>query len=501
MVTERKKIVDLNCPPLLEVPLMSLPMFLGVKAKMRLIMKRFFSLSILRILFVTVLACVWAGTPALAQRYFSFNDYSGFSLFGSKNLWDVLRKDFKLQHEAEHPFIKAEISWFSSNQKNVDRTVARATPYLYYVREQLKQRNLPGELALLPIVESAYNPFALSHKGAAGIWQFMPETAKFYGLKLNSWYDGRRDIVESTRAALDHLTRLHKKFDGDWLLAIAAYNSGEGMVQSAIDRNRRLGKSTDFWSLSLPEETKRYVPRLIAIANVVNNPKSYDVELSPIRNVPYFTQVDLNSTVNLAQAAKAAEIDVAHLHALNAGYKRTATDPSQPSRLLLPIKAVNKFNTQFNDDDNDEASRFDAAHVPGRFDQSKKTNVFHQFAVALKNTFSRRTDKFTEESEHHVRAAAKSTPSESRQAVEQQRSMLTASLATATGRATKAHQTITVKRIEHEVGAGETLYELARRYGVPVQQIARWNHVGTDHKLKLGEMVALWIDATSVTQV
>ena len=417
--------------------------------------KKSHSTKALRLFLFSILAFVWASTPAVAQRYFSYN-HPNFSLFGTSNLWDALRTDFKLHHEATHPFINAEIGWFSKNQQYIDRTTLRAAPYLYYIREQLKKRNLPGELALLPIIESAYNPFALSNKGAAGLWQFMPDTARSYGLKHNSWYDGRRDIIESTRAALDHLTYLNKRFAGDWLLAIAAYNSGEGLVQAAIDRNRRLGKTTDFWSLALPAQTKQYVPRLMAIANVIQSPDKYAVQLSPIRNAPYFTEIDLDSSVNLSQAAKTANIDVAALHALNAGYKRNATEPAMPSKLLIPIKAINNFNLKAQQDEEQSETRFTKATINSRF-ENPELNISKKF----RNMFN---DDSSEQSSPHAFKA------------EDSKSYI-----------------VKVKHIQHEVAAGETLYKISKHYNISTKDISRWNHFDMQNRLTIGESLNLWV--------
>ncbi len=205
---------------------------------------------------------------------------------------------------------------------------------------------MPAELALLPAVESAFRPFAYSSGRAAGIWQFIPSTGRGFGLKQNWWYDGRRDVVASTRAALDYLKQLNRQFDGDWQLALAAYNSGAGTVRSAIRKNKRQGKPSDFWSLKLPKETKKYVPRLLAISEIFGHPEKYNISLLTIPDEPYFATVDIQSQLDLALAAQMAELSIQEIYQLNSGYNRWATDPEGPHQLHLPIEKADTFLTR-----------------------------------------------------------------------------------------------------------------------------------------------------------
>lgn len=258
------------------------------------------------------------------------------------NLWDEIIEGYGLPTISDSRVDK-NLRWLANNQRYLDRVTQQSRPYLYYVASQLKANDLPQELALLPIVESAYNPFAVSPSRAVGIWQFMPQTGRNFGLAQNHWYDGRRDIVASTDAAIRYLTRLHKMFDDDWLLAVAAYNAGEGTVRRAIERNRKQGKGTDFWSLPLSQQTQSYVPQLIALAKVVANPAKYDLELAAIPNNPYFTTVNVSTPVDLAQAARMTSIDPKELRNLNAGYNRWITNPSGPHQLLVPVADAAQF--------------------------------------------------------------------------------------------------------------------------------------------------------------
>ena len=224
---------------------------------------------------------------------------------GGHDLWARIRSGFRLP-SPDNPAVDAEVDWFVRNQGFIERTINRAQPYLYHIVEQVEARDVPSEIALLPVVESAFQPFAYSPARAAGIWQFIPETGRRFGLRQSWWYDGRRDVIASTRAALDYLTALQEQFGGDWLLAIAAYNCGEGNVARAIQENQRRGLPTDFWSLPLPDETRSYVPRLLAFSRVVSDPGAYGLQLASIPNAPYITRVSIDGPIDLNVAAGVA---------------------------------------------------------------------------------------------------------------------------------------------------------------------------------------------------
>ncbi len=258
------------------------------------------------------------------------------------NLWDEIVDGYGLPEIGDERVSK-NLRWLANNQRYLDRVTLQSRPYLHYIANELKANDLPLELALLPIVESAYDPFAMSPSRALGIWQFMPQTGRNFGLAQNHWYDGRRDIVASTDAAIRYFKRLNTMFDGDWLLAVAAYNAGEGTVRRAIERNRKHGKKADFWSLPLSQQTQSYVPQLIALSKVIANPAKYDLELAAIPNNPYFTTVNVSAPIDLAQAARMAEIDAKELRNLNAGYNRWITNPSGPHQLLVPVADAAQF--------------------------------------------------------------------------------------------------------------------------------------------------------------
>lgn len=270
------------------------------------------------------------------------------------DLWDRLAASFELPHYNESPAVQAQIAWFARHQGYLQRTTQRSAPYMYYVLQELQRRNLPTELALLPMIESAYNPFNYSSRGAGGLWQLMPGTATDLGVKQNWWYDGRRDIFASTNAALDYLTYLRDYFNGNWLLALAAYNSGPGTVQSAIRKNARMGKPTDFWSLPLPQQTQAYVPQFLALASIVKNRHEYPINLPPIDDRPYLAQIDVGAQIDLNHAAQLARMTLKELQQLNPGYNRLATDPTGPHVLILPIDKINAFKESLANLDREE---------------------------------------------------------------------------------------------------------------------------------------------------
>lgn len=259
------------------------------------------------------------------------------------NIWDVLREEFSLPHYEDNPAVQDQIDFLMQDPGFLIRASTRAAPYLYYILQQTRKRHLPAELVLLPMIESAYNPFAYSSAGAAGLWQMMPGTASGYGIKRNSWYDGRRDIVASTKAALNYLVYLQNYFEGNWLLAIAAYDSGEGSVSSAIKRNSYYGEQVDFWSLPLPQETQTYVPRLLALAIIIAHPEHYHVHFPVVQNAPYLAEVDIGGQIDLNHAADLAGMRVKDLKNLNSGFHQLITSTNGSYKIILPIENVAEF--------------------------------------------------------------------------------------------------------------------------------------------------------------
>jgi membrane-bound lytic murein transglycosylase D len=283
----------------------------------------------------TVLAArsVLPGTPVFKADDFKETD-----------LWGRLRSGYAIP-DINNDLVAKHTQYYAKSPDNLARISGRASLYLYHVVQELEKRNMPTELALLPVIESAFNPQASSSVNAAGIWQFMPATGRDFSLKQNLFKDERRGVLASTDAALTYLQRLYTMF-GDWQLALAAYNWGEGNVQKAIKKNQSLGKPTDFESLAdlMPAETRNYVPKLQAVKNIIANPGQYGVSLPAIDNTPYFTAVDKTSDIDLTVAAQLAEMSVDEFKALNPQFKRPVITGDEQTKILLPKENAEKFH-------------------------------------------------------------------------------------------------------------------------------------------------------------
>lgn len=431
------------------------------------------------------------------------------------NLWDRLRHEFQIPCEEDRPQVRAQIAWFMQHQGYLDRTVKRAAPYMYYIYEQVHKRKLPAELVLLPVNESAYNPFASSSVGAAGVWQLMPRTAYGFGVKQNFWYDGRRDIYASTNAALDYLTYLHNYFGGDWLLAIAAYDTGEGNVQIAIRRNAKRDQNTDFWSLSLAQETLSYVPRLLALACIIRNPAKYHITLPPISDKPYLAQVDVGAPIDLERAAQLAGMSLVHLKQLNPGYNRKTIDPTGPYKLILPIDRIALFRERLAKAPTlprtiwgrYKVQRGDSlANIARRYHTSvseiKQANHLKGAVAPVGKIIMIPTG--TAMVTLHPSSDQGSDQSETTTAIAQ-----TIDTASAIPTVTAASDTITETAVDeqaelapapikpelqkriHVIKRGESLMAIARQYKVKVSDLQRWNKL-TSKPLKIGSKLVIW---------
>lgn len=288
--------------------------------------------------------------PPLAQQALRLNPLYIDAL---PDLFDRVRLGYGMP-QVDDPAVDERVEFFLNHPSFIDQSFIHSERYLFYVVQEIESRQLPMELALLPVIESAYNPYAYSRARAAGMWQFIAPTARQYAVTVDWWQDGRRDIIVSTRAALDYLTKLYNQFNQDWFLAVAAYNCGENAVQRAIDRNRAQGLPTDFWHLSLPRETRAYVPSLLAMARIVANPAEYGLEFTPIPNRPYFASVEINRALNLRVAAQVLGLPKNELHALNPAFNRWATPPNSHFNLLVPVQTKDAFEHALTTMDNQE---------------------------------------------------------------------------------------------------------------------------------------------------
>ena len=384
------------------------------------------------------------------------------------DFWQTVRDGFRLPGKQQPTVIRFAAD-YGRSAVQVKRTFRKAEPYLAYIQGEVEERGFPAEITLLPFVESGYDPFAYSHGRAAGIWQFIPGTGKMYGLKQDWWYDGRRDIVASTRAALDYLGWLQQEFDGDWLLALAAYNSGSGTVRKAVRKNRKAGKPVDFWHLDLPRETSSYVPKLLAISRVVEQPQHYGVTLQPVDRDPDFAIVETGGQLDIAIAADLAELDVEALYALNPAYNRWATHPEGPHRLLVPVDRADVFEANL--ETLPESSRVKwvrhkvrsgetLSHIARRYDT--KVSVVRQTNDLGSDTI--RTGSWL-----MVPVAA-----------------LHASRYAALEKAQRDGRNST-----YRVRNGDSLWKIARRHNVTVAQLARWNGLKKNAVIRPGQKLVI----------
>jgi membrane-bound lytic murein transglycosylase D len=415
---------------------------------------------------------------AASQQETSDNHYA--------DIWQRIRANLTLDRHTKKRLVKSKLGWYRRNQDFLDRTADRAAPYIYYIVQELDKRDMPLDLALLPIIESAYHPFANSPSRASGIWQFIPSTGRLYGLKQNWWYDGRRDIVAATRAALDYLEKLHKDFNGDWLLALAAYNSGELSVSRAIRKNLKRGKKTDFWSLHLPRETRGYVPSLLAVAELVSNPKRYHVKLKPVPNEPYFSKVAISGQLDLALAANLADVSMDDIYTLNPGFNQWATDPDGPYRLLIPVDKTQQFIQRLENIDAKDRIAWKRHKIqPG---ESLNLIARHN------NTSIKALMRVNGLHSHLIRVGHSLLIPTSKQPLK----YYTLSVAS---RRYRGLQKASGDKYVYKVKRGDTLWDISRDYGVSVKSLLVWNNLSIRKFLRPGQKINIVVTNSSSSKV
>jgi membrane-bound lytic murein transglycosylase D len=347
---------------------------------------------------------------------------------------------------------------------------------MYHIVTELEARGMPLELALLPVVESAFEPYAYSRARAAGMWQFIPGTGSRFGLKQNWWYDGRRDVVESTRAAFDYLQFLHDEFNGDWLLAIAAYNCGEMNVQRAVEYNVAHHKPIDFWSLKLPKETRAYVPKLLAMRRLVADPEAYGLGFSRIPNQPYFARVDTLGQIDLKVAADIAGITHEQLYELNPAFHRWATDPSGPNYLLVPADVAELFKqnvAQLTPEQRLNATIYNVKKGDSVSSVAKKFGT----SIEVVRQMNDLTGPLTIGTDLRVPAAGVSLPP---------KVMLAAARVDG-----KRDRSLRGRQHVHVVRRGDSLWGIARRAGIDVNTLAMMNGMQPGDTLRAGQRLRL----------
>jgi membrane-bound lytic murein transglycosylase D len=392
------------------------------------------------------------------------------------DLFDRMRAGFALD-EVQEPAIDVQLGWLEHNPDYLERVFQRGQRYLYHVVTEVEARGMPLEFALLPVVESAYEPFAYSVSRAAGLWQFIPDTGRRFGLKQNWWFDGRRDVIESTRAALDYLQALHDQFDGDWLLAIAAYNVGENTVARELEYNRTHGKPTDFWHLKLPSETRAYVPKLLALKRLMAEPERYGLEFAVIPNEPYFAVIDTNSQIDLKIAAQLARTSYDELVALNPGYNRWASDPEGPHRMLVPIDNADGFETALGTLTADDRVRFTVHEVGRRETLAMIAKQYGTSVSVITKINDLKDGKVTAGESLKIPEISGELPD---------KVLLAASRVDRPDQGGRRQ-----RQIVYRVRAGETLASIARRHGMPVTTLARLNNLGAADALVKGQRLVI----------
>lgn len=406
---------------------------------------------------------------------------SNINIDASRDLWDRVRKQYKLDLDHDNPRIESQLKWFARHQSYINRVSDRASRYMYFIMQQIEVRDLPGELALLPIVESAFDPFAYSHGRASGVWQFIPSTGRIYKLKQDWWYDGRRDIRQSTIAALKFLKGLSREFKGDWMLALAAYNSGAGTVRKAIRKNKRKGLPTDFWSLSLPRETKAYAPKLVALAKLLRSPEKYGITFPKIADKPYFSVVETGGQIDLSQAAEMAGINLEEIYKLNPQYNQWATSPNGPHEILIPIDNKQQFESNLASMPANQRIKWQRYKIRGGDSLISIAKRFHTTPDALKQVNPIR-NSMLRAGDMLLIPTSFNPPKSYTFSATNRLNKKQASIRGAKG----------TRKLSHTVRSGDSFWSLSKAYGASIGKIASWNGMAPKDPLKPGQKLVIW---------
>jgi len=393
----------------------------------------------------------------------------GTSLTQDQDLWNFISDELKMK-VPENTRIREQKQKYLRNKSYLHDVTLRAEPYMYWIVEKIKKRKMPMELVLLPIVESAFDPHATSTANAAGIWQIVPQTGRNYGLKQNQWYDGRRDIVASTKVALDMMQRLNGMFGGDWLLTVAAYNSGEGRVLKAIKANKARGKATDFWSLSLPRETTVYVPKMLALSELLKNNKRYGIRLPAPNETRALARVEVGQQIELTQAAEMAGMSLSKLKSFNTGYKRGKTAPNGPHYIMVPKSNVAKLRNSL--------ATGDIAAVQPTALASTTTSAYKVRNGDTLSGIAKRLNVSVKELQraNNLRGAN----------IKPGQTLSLGGSDSATKLADNGNS------ISYQVRKGDSLASIAKRHGVNMKDVQRWNNGGLAN-IQPGDKLTLFV--------
>jgi membrane-bound lytic murein transglycosylase D len=395
------------------------------------------------------------------------------------NAWERLTHNFQLPECSEHESAVKWAEWYASRPEYMGRIFKRAQPWIYYIAEELEQRGLPGELALLPIVESAYDPFAYSSGRALGAWQFISSTGRNYGLNQNWWYDGRRDVWASTDAALRYLEDLGDKFDGDWLLALAGYNSGENRVARRIRENEAAGKPADFWNLRLPRETRGYIPKMLGLTCLFKYREQYEFELPDTPDQQVIAAVDLGRQADLVLVSQMAAVPIDVMFTLNPGYNRWATSPTGPFQVVLPLEGAELLAASMEKIDPSALMKWDQVVVKSGDTLSGISARHHVPVSVLRSANDLNGDL--------IRVGQKLRLPRDEQ-------LLVDPLYAEAAMELQNLQSglIAADRMTHRVRPGESLSVIARRYRVSVRDLQRWNNISDPRRLRAGTTITVF---------
>ena len=402
------------------------------------------------------------------------------------DLWQVIanRQDIK---SVSNLRVQNRIDWISNHPEYLSLISKRAEPFLYLVVSELEKQNVPIEIALLPIVESDYYPFSYSHGTAAGLWQFIPSTGRMYGLEEDWWHADRRDVLASTKAAANYLNDLNKMFKGDWLLSIAAYNAGPGRIQRAIDTNIKLGKKTDFWSLDLPQETEKYVPKLLALSQVIKNPSRYNQKLLEIDNKPFLNEVELDSQFDLALISQWTGLSIDQIYNYNPGLKRWATPESLPYIMLLPEEVIYSFN----DNLSKQGQRPKISWTRYKIKQGDSLSVIAQnYNTTIGQIMSVNeldNDAIRADNYLIVPLAQKSEGYYSLSDNQREKSRLNIQKNS--------------EKIIYTVVAGDSLWKISTKFGTTINNLVRWNKISPSESLSIGKELVILRDNKNKTEL
>ena len=450
-----------------------------------------------------------------------------------QDLWQRIRSGYSLSPDEMHSTVAKQLDWYLRNPSYLTTVFGRAEPFIFYVTDELDKAGLPLELALLPIVESTYDPLAYSHSHAVGLWQFIPSTARSFGLQRDRWYDGRRDVISSTQAAIKYLKYLHRRFDGDWLLALAAYNSGEGTVKKSLRRNRQLGKPEDFWSIKLPRETRNYVPQLLALAKLIGKPEAYKISLPEMPDQAYFEVVEIESQIDLNKVVEISAVDGSVFTRLNPAYRRSITPPQGTHNILLPLGYAEPLreliattdpktwvpHTEYSVRSGDTLSQIAQSYrvptswvkrrngltsdrlrigqvllIPHTGEQQNPDNTNGLASVSKKSVYRIKAG----DSLSTIAARFKTSVTSLKRANNLSTDVLQIGQKLNVQHSLKVPATDNLRRLSYRVRRGDSLYLIAEKFDLSIRDITRWNSISRNEYLQPGQRLTLFINALRI---